>query len=64
MSSLRITITVAADPNENVHSHVKADGIEVWEVAPMLLRAITDLQAELAGLPSSHSPNVQTVGAR
>lgn len=56
MSSLKITITVAADPDENVHSRVIADSCAVWEVAPMLERAIADLQAELAALPSSHSP--------
>lgn len=56
MSTLEITILVAADPSENVHSQVKAESVEIWEVGPMLERAIADLQAELAALPASHSP--------
>lgn len=54
MSTIEINILVAADPTENVHSHIKADGIEVWEVGLMLDRAISDLQAERAALPASH----------
>ena len=57
MASLKITITVAADPSENVHSHFVADSAEAWEVRPMLERAISALQAEIAALPESHSPN-------
>lgn len=56
MSTLEITILVAADPNENVHSRIKADCIEMWEVGPMLERAIADMRAELLALPPSHSP--------
>ena len=58
MAVLQITIVVAADPAENVHSHIKAICAETWEVAPMLERAIADLQAELVALPSSHRPDV------
>ena len=56
MASLTITIVVSADPSENVHSKIVASGAEVWEVKPMLEKAIADLQAELASLPPSHSP--------
>lgn len=63
MSSLKITIVVAADPSENVHSSFKADSAEIWEVAPMLERAIADLQAELAALPSSHRPRPKSIPA-
>lgn len=57
MASLSIEIIVSADPSENVHSHVKANCAEVWEVGPMLKRAITDMQAELAALPATHWPS-------
>jgi hypothetical protein len=57
MASLKIEIVVSADPDENVHSYIVASGAEVWEVGPMLKRAITDLQSELAALPPSHLPN-------
>lgn len=56
MAQLNIEIIVAADPTENVHSQIKAICAEVWEVAPMLERAIADLQAGLAALPKSHYP--------
>ena len=56
MASLTITIVVSADPSENVHSKIVASGAEVWEVRPMLEKAIADLKAELASLPPSHSP--------
>lgn len=54
MAQLQITIIVAADPAENVHTRVEATCVEVWEIGPMLERAIADLQAELASLPPSH----------
>lgn len=57
MASLRIDMVVSADPTENVHSHIKAVCAEAWEVAPMLERAIADLQAELDALPPSHRPS-------
>lgn len=56
MASLKIEIIVSADPTENVHSQITANSAEVWEVGPMLARAIADLQVEFATLPSSHSP--------
>lgn len=56
MASLNIEIIVSADPTENVHSHIKANSAEVWEVGPMLDRAISDLQAERAAPPASHVP--------
>lgn len=56
MATLKITILVAADPSENVHSLIKADGVEIWEVGPMLDRAIADLTAEREALPPSHQP--------
>lgn len=56
MTSLEITITVAANPGENVHTRVKATAVETWEVGPMLRRAIAGLLAELAALPSTHEP--------
>ncbi len=58
MASLTITIVVAADPNENVHTHIAASGAAVWEIRPMLERAIADLRSELGSLPPSHSPAV------
>lgn len=61
MSTIEINMLVAADPSENVHSRIKADGIEVWEVGPMLDRAISDLQAERAALPASHLPSAPQV---
>lgn len=56
MSTLEITILVAADPSENVHSRIKADCVEIWEIGPMLDRAIADLTAEREALPPSHQP--------
>lgn len=60
MASLKITIVVSADPSENVHSHIAAVCAEVREVGPMLERAIAAMQAEVAALPSSHSPTTIT----
>lgn len=60
MASLTISIIVSADPTENVHSQIKANSADVWEVGPMLRRAIVDLQAELEALPASHWPAAES----
>lgn len=56
MAAIHIEIIVAADPTENVHSSIKADSCGIWEVGPMLKRAIADLQAELDALSDTHWP--------
>lgn len=63
MASLKIELVVAADPTENVHSHLRSNGADVWEIGPMLERAIADLQQEMAALPNSHWPEAPTTDA-
>ncbi len=64
MASLTITIVVAADPSEKVHSHMQANGADIWEVGPMLKKAITDLQAEFLALPVSHFSRADALAQR
>lgn len=48
MAELKITIVVASDKDENVHTHFSVNGAKQHEVKPMLDRALRTLTEEVA----------------
>lgn len=47
MASIKITIVVSADPDENVHINTQVNSAEDFEVLPMLDKAIRALETEV-----------------